>query len=150
MIRRPPRSTLFPYTTLFRSPGRSHEVDRTGERAAVDHDLDQVVVAHPPDRAAVQCLRSDVAHARAAREPGETAVGEERDVLPPGEIAECSGDLRGLLHPRARWPGADQHDHVPRPDRPLGRYFHGPDGVPLVHEHARGPAVAVDLIVSHD
>src|SRR6266700_5305292 len=23
-IRRPPRSTLFPYTTLFRSPGRPH------------------------------------------------------------------------------------------------------------------------------
>src|SRR5690349_25040691 len=23
MLRRPPRSTLFPYTTLFRSPGRS-------------------------------------------------------------------------------------------------------------------------------
>src|SRR5258708_29200730 len=26
MIRRPPRSTLFPYTTLFRSPGRSLNV----------------------------------------------------------------------------------------------------------------------------
>src|SRR3712207_8010693 len=25
MIRRPPRSTLFPYTTLFRSPGAGHE-----------------------------------------------------------------------------------------------------------------------------
>src|SRR2546430_8095067 len=25
MIRRPPRSTLFPYTTLFRSPGRRRE-----------------------------------------------------------------------------------------------------------------------------
>src|SRR2546425_9559189 len=25
MIRRPPRSTLFPYTTLFRSPARLHE-----------------------------------------------------------------------------------------------------------------------------
>src|SRR3989442_15400276 len=25
MIRRPPRSTLFPYTTLFRSGGRIHE-----------------------------------------------------------------------------------------------------------------------------
>src|SRR3712207_7756268 len=25
MIRRPPRSTLFPYTTLFRSPGRAGE-----------------------------------------------------------------------------------------------------------------------------
>src|SRR5690242_21547655 len=26
MIRRPPRSTLFPYTTLFRSPGRGDEL----------------------------------------------------------------------------------------------------------------------------
>src|SRR2546430_9094542 len=41
MIRRPPRSTLFPYTTLFRSPidrphGRQHAADRlhqpVGER----------------------------------------------------------------------------------------------------------------------
>src|SRR5258708_15714906 len=30
MIRRPPRSTLFPYTTLFRSGGRG-EVDRRAE-----------------------------------------------------------------------------------------------------------------------
>src|SRR6266446_8703157 len=29
MIRRPPRSTLFPYTTLFRSE-RAHEVDARG------------------------------------------------------------------------------------------------------------------------
>src|SRR5258705_9067394 len=28
MIRRPPRSTLFPYTTLFRSPGRRHTRSR--------------------------------------------------------------------------------------------------------------------------
>src|SRR5438105_7109498 len=28
MIRRPPRSTLFPYTTLFRSPGREHDDER--------------------------------------------------------------------------------------------------------------------------
>src|SRR2546430_5856717 len=28
MIRRPPRSTLFPYTTLFRSPGMIGEPDR--------------------------------------------------------------------------------------------------------------------------
>src|SRR5688572_31302838 len=31
MIRRPPRSTLFPYTTLFRSPD---EVDRLGQHLA--------------------------------------------------------------------------------------------------------------------
>src|SRR2546426_9132554 len=48
MIRRPPRSTLFPYTTLFRSPDRGH--------LAVVHRLE----AYPrerrvaPDRRAVR------------------------------------------------------------------------------------------------
>src|SRR5438034_6821329 len=32
MIRRPPRSTLFPYTTLFRSPGKS--IVTTDEKGA--------------------------------------------------------------------------------------------------------------------
>src|SRR2546426_4224306 len=37
MIRRPPRSTLFPYTTLFRSPGGSRHADcgRDGRVPAV-------------------------------------------------------------------------------------------------------------------
>src|SRR2546430_3561251 len=35
MIRRPPRSTLFPYTTLFRSPPQTRsEIPRTIRRAA--------------------------------------------------------------------------------------------------------------------
>src|SRR5215467_15381143 len=38
MIRRPPRSTLFPYTTLFRSPGSAH-------RRGADH------ARHPPGTA---------------------------------------------------------------------------------------------------
>src|SRR2546425_1367699 len=40
MIRRPPRSTLFPYTTLFRSRGGKVEPDETVERQgyAVVHD----------------------------------------------------------------------------------------------------------------
>src|SRR5438876_7562894 len=40
MIRRPPRSTLFPYTTLFRSGGRALG-DRAGERR-------DAVLAHGP------------------------------------------------------------------------------------------------------
>src|SRR5438034_3395784 len=32
MIRRPPRSTLFPYTTLFRSPDRRPRDDPGGQR----------------------------------------------------------------------------------------------------------------------
>src|SRR2546430_11938626 len=43
MIRRPPRSTLFPYTTLFRSldadhARRSHRPDRPERRGKVDPD----------------------------------------------------------------------------------------------------------------
>src|SRR2546421_7116744 len=35
MIRRPPRSTLFPYTTLFRSGARTHLARTRGARGAV-------------------------------------------------------------------------------------------------------------------
>src|SRR2546430_16612692 len=54
MIRRPPRSTLFPYTTLFRSldhgPGVVEEVqaevhERAGDRLAVD---EQVLLGEMP------------------------------------------------------------------------------------------------------
>src|SRR2546426_7165620 len=45
MIRRPPRSTLFPYTTLFRSLGPEHEVGRDAH--VVEEDLVDVRV---PDR----------------------------------------------------------------------------------------------------
>src|SRR3712207_7638413 len=40
MIRRPPRSTLFPYTTLFRSHGVEPEV---GARGAPERELDRDV-----------------------------------------------------------------------------------------------------------
>src|SRR3712207_9476216 len=62
MIRRPPRSTLFPYTTLFRSPLRffGHGRERVGEELSLP--LDPVLgeqlrregrggdLAHPRDR----------------------------------------------------------------------------------------------------
>src|SRR2546429_4003753 len=38
MIRRPPRSTLFPYTTLFRSAVRPAHVDRGQRRREHDHE----------------------------------------------------------------------------------------------------------------
>src|SRR3712207_8051225 len=48
MIRRPPRSTLFPYTTLFRSPpeavGSSQETPQRSERAPQE---DAPRLAHP-------------------------------------------------------------------------------------------------------
>src|SRR3712207_7206357 len=62
MIRRPPRSTLFPYTTLFRSVGR--EPPARGQRHEAVIALDDVAVGR-----------------RAAHQPlarGEDAVGQRR------------------------------------------------------------------------
>src|SRR3712207_7158046 len=39
MIRRPPRSTLFPYTTLFRSQVEEGRVGRGGRRGAAAREL---------------------------------------------------------------------------------------------------------------
>src|SRR2546422_3864558 len=48
MIRRPPRSTLFPYTTLFRSPSRDrlelHRDVHIGERPGGSHDDVELVL----------------------------------------------------------------------------------------------------------
>src|SRR3712207_7994640 len=43
MIRRPPRSTLFPYTTLFRSPAASGQAELLSRGATAGYDVDQVV-----------------------------------------------------------------------------------------------------------
>src|SRR2546426_10572887 len=66
MIRRPPRSTLFPYTTLF----RSDHVDRADELALF------VVGEERPGR---QCFRIDVQRAEAGDEVRER--DERADLL---------------------------------------------------------------------
>src|SRR5256885_12008522 len=60
MIRRPPRSTLFPYTTLFRSPGAAPEAVLLGSLAAT------------PDP-------SDVGHARYSSSSGVRSRTSTRD-----------------------------------------------------------------------
>src|SRR5688572_31774541 len=54
MIRRPPRSTLFPYTTLFRSVAARHP-QQVGAAIAGD-------AAHERDRQVVEQLRQEVIH----------------------------------------------------------------------------------------
>ena len=51
---------------------------------------------------------------------GEPAVGDERDVLAPGQVPERRRDLRGLLHAGARRPRADQDDDVALAHRSAG------------------------------
>src|SRR2546426_11640983 len=77
MIRRPPRSTLFPYTTLFRSQVAGRFADRPGEDRRVHQDemppVEEVadrldhLVANPRDR--------DLAP---AAEPEVTVLEQER------------------------------------------------------------------------
>src|SRR2546430_11582628 len=50
MIRRPPRSTLFPYTTLFRSLAVAHQLD-TGRIALADRlEIGLLEIAIDPER----------------------------------------------------------------------------------------------------
>src|SRR2546430_7915775 len=67
MIRRPPRSTLFPYTTLFRSAaeigakGIAIEVDATNEArlASLARDYDLIVNTAGPDFRVALPVRSE-------------------------------------------------------------------------------------------
>src|SRR5256886_5145690 len=86
MIRRPPRSTLFPYTTLFRSRERA---PRGGALTVVDDALDQRAIHGVPDRLA------DRPHVEGRR------LVVEVDRLPPQ-----ARDLRDL-EPALRARGGD-------------------------------------------
>src|SRR3712207_7742000 len=64
MIRRPPRSTLFPYTTLFRSglAGQDLVLDRDVDRVGLDSrqvEVDQEVVSSPDRRPSGSSRRSE-------------------------------------------------------------------------------------------
>src|SRR2546428_1495690 len=64
MIRRPPRSTLFPYTTLFRSPSRSPDGHSTSRRCCAsatptsrDRKSTRLNSSHDQISYAVFCLK---------------------------------------------------------------------------------------------
>src|SRR3712207_9161413 len=88
MIRRPPRSTLFPYTTLFRS---------LAER------IDLVVVADPAGEAG----QVVVAVAQQVVEGGQPAgVAADREL---GRHADAAVQLDGLLAEVAAGPRSEEH-----------------------------------------
>src|SRR2546426_10584511 len=86
MIRRPPRSTLFPYTTLFRS-----QVQLPGLR---DESLAEAVVALLAHDAEPRCLVQ-------ASSRAQLALGPERDLA----VARLAREAHALAHeagPEAR------------------------------------------------
>src|SRR2546426_12656019 len=87
MIRRPPRSTLFPYTTLFRS------------------------AVGPIESEPVEPVWPDAHDVGGRLDRGEDRVAENLDRPDPGELDEV--ELRGLRRPRQV--GDDQHRLAPVP-----------------------------------
>src|SRR3989454_5564507 len=82
MIRRPPRSTLFPYTTLFRShPPVNRRDDAIGGQRPV-------------------ALWEHLHHVgRAPLEPGATATAQRREPEFPVGRSEVPGEVRGVHVP---------------------------------------------------
>src|SRR3989441_12425879 len=118
MIRRPPRSTLFPYTTLFRShqlPVRGDEGgvrDRQPERAAEERG-DREPVGQAPDDSRLGD-REDEATPPAAPE-GER---EHRERAGAEEHAQREASLAGTHLPQATHGSS----------RPRGPRYRGRDG----------------------
>src|SRR3982751_2773862 len=78
MIRRPPRSTLFPYTTLFRSPWRLRanplalrRSEKVLEALRRDRKSTRLNSSHDQISYAVFCLKKKASHADHRHEPQE-------------------------------------------------------------------------------
>src|SRR5215212_2566004 len=84
MIRRPPRSTLFPYTTLFRSPDRPVHMPR-----------------HEPDNGArVDTAGQECAPGHVGTQPDTRGIVQDRHELPgPALEVVVALMLRGQIPP---------------------------------------------------
>src|SRR5437667_5701979 len=91
MIRRPPRSTLFPYTTLFRSafdtsspsaPGRSSRSLREGDRSArSDRKSTRLNSSHITISYAVFCLKKKKTNNRNRSEEHTSEIPSHHDIV---------------------------------------------------------------------
>src|SRR3712207_7806062 len=79
MIRRPPRSTLFPYTTLFRSATRAHRSWSTSSRKAARAATAQCEM--PASSAVHACTRGSASSCSTARSEEHTSELQSRQYL---------------------------------------------------------------------
>src|SRR2546425_10138877 len=109
MIRRPPRSTLFPYTTLFRSIPEQRPARERARRIDGDHrhpELLGTVVLHQAlgESALPGARRSSKADAAGAAPPPPPRRGGE-DPLPPPAAGLPPSEGGGPRPPHARGRG---------------------------------------------
>src|SRR5256886_17243800 len=125
MIRRPPRSTLFPYTTLFRSPPGVVKLDGPDALDSLLPLADFVIltVPHTPatehfmHRARFQLMKRTAFFINTGRGM-RTRLGDLRPALRPGDVAGAGLDVFGQDalpgdHPPGPMPGALLTTHTP-------------------------------------
>src|SRR5256885_10508929 len=97
MIRRPPRSTLFPYTTLFRSlPDAPHTPLRPGRRGHQRHLLGRVAQGARLDRKSTRLNSSHLVISYAVFCLKKTDLTGDRESSPEQETSEPLGSGRGV------------------------------------------------------
>src|SRR5688572_31835852 len=101
MIRRPPRSTLFPYTTLFRSV---HELAVRAAAERIDRKGDRV----PPIVKRVENERDDVVHFRHVLRSAELRSEEHTSELQSQSNLVC----RLLLEKKKKKKTNKKHKHI--------------------------------------
>src|SRR3712207_978257 len=92
MIRRPPRSTLFPYTTLFRSP---HEIPTVEERLRSRFEWGLIADIQPPDLETKVAILKKKAETEAIPLPDNVAMYIASKIK--SNIRELEGSLIRLI-----------------------------------------------------
>src|SRR2546429_115790 len=104
MIRRPPRSTLFPYTTLFRSRGIQPRTIEEGKEVGslVIEMVPEPAVGRIPARVVQHAIELDFQTSRR----GQQSV--QGDLLVLVALGQGQGLLEHLLHPQREACGASR------------------------------------------
>src|SRR2546425_5960179 len=100
MIRRPPRSTLFPYTTLFRSSGNRHHL-----RAVSIGD-------RPADRDGVRARRDARKDCASSRRRSSGPRGVSRSEEHTSELQSLAYLVCRLLLEKKKHPSEHLHPHI--------------------------------------
>src|SRR2546422_10523846 len=95
MIRRPPRSTLFPYTTLFRSEIPRLDAQILGPGQHVGSELVRTGDSRPANLQLPQRLRREAAEPAPGDRARRDAGRDTRHGSPVLRQAEARGELRG-------------------------------------------------------
>src|SRR2546429_2379757 len=158
MIRRPPRSTLFPYTTLFRSV-QERPVHACGGLVEEDerrlphqdaHELEELLLAV---REVARVLVTELFELHEAQQleralagRGEVVTRDDEEVLQRGELGEDADQLEGPPDPLLRdLPGLEPVDAPAAKDHPtLVAALHARDAV---EERRLARAVGADQAV---